>query len=376
MATLNTIKYNTMRLHFVFYLLLIITFTACKKEDDSSHTYSSRVILNNLPPIMGGCLDSDGSLITFSLPLLSYAQLHSNVVLSAKIQKINQSGSKNTIFDFGEKTFSSSSWIYNTFAGYSAWIPDDARVNLVSKSDGGIYFSYNHENKISLIHNNSFTDLNSIERVVSMTSNRKDGIFAITAPCYMGDFPYTLKSPPVIYEIDSQNNKSIYFTFPENFVFYINCGYSGFTSALYPIDILIDMVVDSNNNLIVSFGYDNIIYKIDQSKELTTIVDNIHCPASIEVDNSDKLFVVSAPEFVQDYQGRFNLTKPVEVWTFKNSEPTCIFRGEKNISEGCFTDSKIKGVYNINRANYNISINALNEIFLEDPLLGQVVLIK
>ena len=369
-------KYNSLRTHLIFYFLLIFTFSACKKEDDPSHNYSSQIILSNLPPIMGGCIDSDGSLISFNLPLLGDDELHTNVVLSAKIQKINQSGSKNTIFDFDEKTFSNSSWIYDNFTGYSAWIPDDARVNLAIKSDGGIYFSYNHESKISLIHNNTFTYLNSIEEVISMTSNRKDGIFAITAPCYMGDFPYTLKSPPIIYEIDSQNNKSIYFTFPENFVFNINCGYSGFTSALYPIDILIDMIVDSNNNLLVSFGYDNVIYKIDQSKELTTIVDNIHCPASIEVDNSDKLFVVSAPEFLQDDQGRFNLTKPVEVWTFNNSEPICIFRGEIESFEGCFTDSKIKGVYNINRANYNISINSLNEIFLEDPLLGQVVLIR
>ncbi len=325
---------------------------------------------------MGGYIDSDGSLITFSLPLLGDDELHSNVVLSAKIIKIDQSGSKKVIFDFDEETFSSSSWIYDTFAGYSAWIPEDARVNLVSKSDGDIYFSYNHESKICLIHNNSITDLNSIDKVASMTSNKKDGIFAITAPCYMGDFPYTLKSPPIIYEIDSRNNKSIYFTFPENSVFNINCGYSGFASALYPLDILIDMVVDSNNNLLVSFGYDNIIYKIDQSKELTTIVDNIHCPVSIAVDNLDKLFVISAPEFVQDDQGRFNLTKPVEVWTINNSEPTCIFSGETKSSAGCFTDSKIKGVYNINRANYNISINALNEILLEDPLLGQVVMIR
>lgn len=369
-------KYYTIRTHIIFYSLLIFTFTACKKEDDLSHTYSSQVILSNLPPIMGGCIDSEGSLITFNLPLLGDAELHTNVVLSAKIQKIDQSGSKSVIYDFGERNFSSSSWIYDTFAGNSAWIPDDARVNLVSKSDGDIYFSYNHESKISLIHNNSITDLNSAEKVTSMTSNKKDGLFAITAPCYMGDFPYTLKSPPIIWEIDSQNNKSIYFTFPEDFVFNINCGYSGFTSALYPSDILIDMVVDSNNNLLVSFGYDNVIYKIDQSKELTTFVDNIHCPASIEVDNSDKLFVVSAPEFLQDNQGRFNLTKPVEVWTFNNSKPICIFRGEAVSSGGCFTDSKIKGIYNINRSNYNISINSLNEIFLEDPLLGQVVLIR
>ncbi len=365
-----------MRTLFLLCFLLLITSTACKKEDDSSHTYTSQVILNNLPPIMGGYLDSDGSLITFSLPLLGDDELHSNVVLSAKIQKIDQSGSKSVIFDFGERNFSSSSWIYDTFAGNSAWIPDDARVNLVSKSDGDIYFSYNHESKISLIHNNSITDLNSIEQVVSMTSNGNDGIFAITAPCYMGDFPYKLKSPPIIYEIDSQNNESIYFTFPENSFFNINCGYGGFASALYPIDILIDMVVDSNNNLLVSFGYDNVIYKIDQSKELTTIVDNIHCPASITVDNSDKLFVISAPEFAQDDQGHFNLTKPVEVWTFNNSDPTCIFSGETRIAGGCFTDAMINGVFNINRANYNISINSLNEIILEDPLLGQVVRIR
>jgi hypothetical protein len=369
-------KKLTTRTNFIFYFLLIITIAACKKEVDPSHPYASQVILNDLPPIMGGCLDPDGSLITFSLPLLGDDELHSNVVLSAKIQKINKSGSKNTIFDFGEKTFSSSSWISDTFAGYTAWIPEDACVNLVSKSDGGIYFSYNHESKISLIHNNSLTDVNSIERVVSMTSNRNDGIFAVTAPSYMGDFPYTLKSPPIIYEIDSQNNKSIYFKFPENFVFNINCGYSGSTSVLYPINILIDMVVDSNNNLLVSFGYDNVVYKIDRSKNLTTIIDNIHCPVSIALDNSDRLFVVSAPEFAQDNQGRFNLTKPVEIWTFNNSELTCIFKSETTSSGGCFTDSKIKGIYNINRANYNISINALDEIFLEDPLLGQVVLIR
>jgi len=369
-------KKLTTRTNFIFYFLLIITIAACKKEVDPSHPYASQVILNDLPPIMGGCLDPDGSLITFSLPLLGDDELHSNVVLSAKIQKINKSGSKNTIFDFGEKTFSSSSWISDTFAGYTAWIPEDACVNLVSKSDGGIYFSYNHESKISLIHNNSLTDVNSIERVVSMTSNRNDGIFAVTAPSYMGDFPYTLKSPPIIYEIDSQNNKSIYFKFPENFVFNINCGYSGSTGVLYPINILIDMVVDSNNNLLVSFGYDNVVYKIDRSKNLTTIIDNIHCPVSIALDNSDRLFVVSAPEFAQDNQGRFNLTKPVEIWTFNNSELTCIFKSETTSSGGCFTDSKIKGIYNINRANYNISINALDEIFLEDPLLGQVVLIR
>jgi len=365
-----------MRTSFLLCILLIITSTACKRGDDSSNDYSGTVISKNLPPIMGGYIDSDGSLITFSLPLLGDDEFHSDVVLSAKIQRIDPGGSKNTVFDFGEKTFSSSSWISDTYAGYSAWIPEDARVNLVAKSDGGIYFSYNHESRISLIYNNSITDLNSVERVVSMTSNRKDGVFAITAPCYMGDFPYTLKSPPVIYEIDSQDNMSIYYTFPGDFKFNINCGYSGYESALYPLDILIDMVVDSDNNLLVSFGYDNVIYKINQNKQLATIADNIHCPASIAVDNSDKLFVVSAPEFAQDDQGRFNLTKPVEVWTINDSEPACIFRGEAKSSGGCFTDYKIKGVYNINRSNYNISINPLNEIFLEDPLFGQVVLIR
>ena len=40
------------------------------------------------------------------------------------------------------------------------------------------------------------------------------------------------------------------------------------------------------------------------------------------------------------------------------------------------TDAKINGIYNVSDANYNISINSSNEIYLEDPLAGQIVLIK
>jgi hypothetical protein len=353
-------------------------FASCKKDnvDNTPYVYSSKVILNNLPPIMGGGIDSDGSLITFSLPLLGDDNYHSNIILSAKISNIDRNGNKIDLYDFTNKTFSYGSWIKDTFAGNFAWIPEGVSVNLVPNGKRGIYFSYNKSSEISLIQNKSIGNLQLIDGVASMTSNREKGIYAITMPLYKGDYPYTLSNPPTIYEIDSLDVKTKYFEFPINFVFNANCGYGGSKNAMYPIDIIIDIVADTSNNIYVCFGNDNIIYKVDKDKNLTTLIDNIHSPVSIALDNSNNLFVVSAPEFTKNNESFFDMVKPVEVLFINNLMPKTIYKGEYKNFGGCMSNVKNDGIFHISGAHYNLSINSSNEMFLEDPLAGQVVLIK
>jgi hypothetical protein len=374
-----------MKKDLLLILLISCSFLSCSKEikpesqetPQSPRTYSTNsVLINNLPPIMGGYVDSNGSLMTFSLQLLGNDPLHNEIILSAKILKIDTTGESHPIYDFNDMTFSHGYFMQDSVAGYLGWLAEGIRVNMVSNNNEGIYFSSNCTGAINIIQYNSINDLQYINAVISLTTNRKKGIFAITAPSYTGNYPYAISSPPAIYEIDSLNVKSVYFTFPDNIEFRNNCGYYGSETKMYPSDILIDMVSEGNGNLYVSFGYDNIIYKIDKDKKLSTIIDNIHNPVSVAIDNFNRLFVVSGPEFAKGSNNLFEMTKPVEVILINNSVEETIYTGELKNFSGCFSDKKINGIYSVSDANYNISINPSGEIYLEDPLARQVILIK
>jgi hypothetical protein len=226
-----------------------------------------------------------------------------------------------------------------------------------------------------VIQNNTLIDLEFINALTAITSNRKKGIFAIRAPVYTGSYPYVLSTAPVVYEIDSLNIKRIYFIFPNNIVYRNNCGFYGSETAMYPADIIIDMAAD-DKNLYVCFGYDNVIYKLDKDKNLSVFIDDISNPESIAIDDFNRFFVVSGPEFRKVKDGYFEMTKPVEVILLDDSKRTTIYRGELKNYGGCFSDDKVSGTFSVSDANYNISISSTGEIFLEDPLAGQVVLIK
>jgi hypothetical protein len=367
-------------------LLISILFVSCSKNVEpglpghpgSPLIYSKKSVIlkKDLPPVMGGDVTRDGSLYTFSLQVKGNDPSHQEVLLSAKVLSIDILGASQTKYDFNNVVFSHGSLIKDTIAGIPGWIATGIRANLVSSADGSIWFSSNCLGALSVIQNNTLTDLEFINGLTSITSNRKKGIFAIRAPVYTGSYPYVLSTAPVVYEIDSLKMKGIYYIFPHEFVYRNNCGYYGSETGMYPADITIDMVADGNNNLYVCFGYDNVIYKLDKNRNLSVFIDDISNPESIAIDDFNRFFVVSGPEFRKVNAGLFEMTKPVEVIMIEDSKRTTIYSGELKNYGGCFSDDKVSGTFSVSDANYNISIVSSGEIFLEDPLARQVVLIK
>lgn len=372
--------------HFASILLISILFVSCSKNVDPAlpghqgfpriYSKKSVIIKKNLPPVMGGYVTKDGSLNTFSIQVKGNDPSHQEILSSAKVLSIDTLGVSQTIYDFNNVVFSHGSLIKDTVGGIPGWIATGIRVNLVPNSDGSICFSSNCLGALSVIQNNTLIDLELINALTSITSNRKKGIFAIRAPVYTGNYPYVLSTAPVIYEIDSLKMKNIYFIFPNNIVYRNNCGYYGSETGMYPADITIDIVADGNNNLYVCFGYDNVIYKIDKDKKLSVFIDDISNPVSIAIDDFNRFFVISGPEFRKVNDGPFEMTKPVEVILIENSKRTTIYKGELKNYGGCFSDDKNGGIFSVSDANYNISIGSDGVVFLEDPLARQVILIK
>jgi hypothetical protein len=371
--------------HFAGILVISALFVSCSKSVDpalseqqgSPRDYSKKsvIIKKDLPHVMGGYVTREGSLNTFVMPVEGDDQVHREILSSAKILSIDKDGLSSTIYDFSDVVFSHGLYIKDTIGGISGWIATGIRVNLVSNTDGSIWFASNCLGGLSVIRNNALVDPEFINGLTSITSNRKKGIFAIRAPVYTGAYPYVLSTAPVVYEIDSLKMKRIYFIFPNNIIYRNSCGYYGSETAMYPSDIIIDMVAD-DNNLYVCFGYDNVIYKIDKDRKLSVFIDDISNPASIAIDNFSRFFVVSGPEFRKVSEGLFEMTKPVEVILIDDSKRTTIYRGELKNYGGCFSDGKVSGTFSVSDANYNISISSTGEVFLEDPLEGQIVLIK
>jgi hypothetical protein len=372
--------------HISSILLISFLFVSCSKNVDPGlpghpgspliFSKKSVILKKDLPPVMGGDVAGDGSLYTFSLQVKGNDPAHKEILLSAKILSIDILGASQTKYDFGNVVFSLGSLIKDSIGGIPGWIATGIRANLVSNTDGSIWFSSNCLGALSMIQNNTLTDLELINGLTSITSNRKKGIFAIRAPVYTGSYPYVLSTAPVVYEIDSLKMKGIYYIFPNEFVYRHNCGYYGSETGMYPADITIDMVADGNNNLYVCFGYDNVIYKLDKDRKLSVFIDDISNPASIAIDYFNRFFVVSGPEFRKVSDGLYAMIRPVEVIMIENSKRTTIYTGELKDHGGCFSDDKVSGIFSVSDANYNISIGSTGEIFLEDPVERQVVLIK
>lgn len=357
---------------------MIVLFSSCGKETNNEYSYTSKTIVNNMPPLMGSCIESTGSLLVFSLPML--ADNFQSAIMSAKIHKITDNGNDNIIFDFKDQTFSYYGWSKDTFSNIYAWVPDNVKVNLVQNSQNRIFFSCNNGSSVYWIDNNDQITIQYIDKVVSMTSNRQDGVYIITSPIFSGSSTsYTLSSPPEIYEINKMNSRSLYFIFPQNITFNSNCGYEGYPSAMYPIDIHIDMAVDKENNIFVSFGYDNKIFEIDNNKILSTYLDNIFCPVSIAIDNSNRILVVSAPKFIKDSNELFKMIKPVEVYLIKSKTASeLIYKGSIASKEfgGCHYYDSNDDCYMLSNTDYDISVNSKNEIYLVSTDEGKIILIK
>jgi len=350
---------------------------SCQKKSPVEHNYLSTVIATDLPPIMGSCIDSTGALLVFSLPLLN--DNFYSTLLSAKIIRFTNLGSNKTIHDYGEKTFSNGAWTKDTYAGVTGWIPNNVKVNLVQNNLGQIYISYNNGYHIDKLSNFSISTACYLNKIIAMSTNKNDGVFAIASPGYTGEYPFEISQAPIIYEVYNMNHNSLYFTFPDNINYQSTCGYSGSSTLMFPTDINIDMAVDTKKNIFINFGYDNIIYKLDTNKNLTTYINDIFFPVSIAFDRFDRLFIVSAPKFEKNANDLFTMVKPVEIFLNKSAtENKKIYEGKLETEEigGCWYYDEIFDGLLLNERMYDISINYNNDIFLLDNNKGEIILIR
>ena len=239
--------------------------------------------------------------------------------------------------------------------------------------------TYNDGNKIYKLTKAVMTEIEAMKGIISITSNHDGKVFFITSPIYgsvQNNSP--LQTPPIIYEIDDLNNIQEYFRFPTD-ITYIHWGQGGSDAAMYPSDILINLSMDYDNNLYICFGYNNIVYKINDDKELLSFITDIYCPTSICFDKKNIPFVVSAPKFnLYDSNNDYDLyvVQSVEVFKLMEDGNEKIYTGNNVRLRGSYAPDVSDIYYNIDNANYNLSINNSNEIYLEDPKDYRIVLIK
>lgn len=363
-----------MKKSFLIISILLLSLFSCEKDDNSPHVYSGKVLVDNLPPVMGGCIDKqDGSLLTFNLPLLKETNpCNPEILYPAKVQKINSSGKKEIILELNNRCACANSLYKDTFANVYAWVPKDFKIDLASTENGDVFISYDYNNTICKIIENGEQQVQSIERVTSITNNRNNGIYAISSPIYTGEDLNTI-IPPVIYEIDDKNNKREYFKFPNNLVYETGSS-SGYSNKMYPTDIWIDIATDANGDIYVCIGNNNIIYKIDKDKNFSIYRDDIICPVSIAFDKNNKVYIVSADTYVKNGD-TFEEHKPLEIITINSNIPEVIYE-EKGKARGGYKYVTTLGTYYTSNSNYNISINSKNKIFLENPLEGKIMIIE
>lgn len=360
-------------------LIVVVFMISCRKDKDPilPHVYHSQDIVTNLPPVMGGCIDGSGNLMSISVPIYDGSWPYKEL-LTAKVHRMNGSGNDQIFYDFKNKYFSTaSSYIslsQDSMANMYEWIPGGLRINLAKKDDISYFMSFNAKDKISILSASGQLEIPAQMGINSLISNGHQGAYYITSPVFTNGNTITVKSPPVIYEIDSLNTITQYFKFPDNLQ-YSSAGLVGIPGAFYPTDILIDLAMDNQKNIYVSFGLDNIIYKIDRQKVFSTYRDDIFCPTSIAFDKNNVPFIASAPRFKKAGQKMIK-DKPVEVFLIDKGGDRKIYEGNKADKQGGFMPTKTGEFYTINDATFNLSINTNNEIFLEDPLEGKVVLIK
>ena len=86
-------------------------------------------------------------------------------------------------------------------------------------------------------------------------------------------------------------------------------------------------------------------------------------------------FVVSAPNLVYK-DNKYVVGKPVEIYMITGGALKIIYQGETYDYTGSAMRDKDGTSYKITDANYNVSVNYNQEIFLEDPIEGRIILLK
>ena len=300
-------------------LISIITgLVACKKDINNSqtqtqtqsgpHVYTSSVILKDVPTVMGGCLDTSGHFLTFQQSLVDSPIYNCNVLISARVLQLNPDS---VAFDFGsEKFFGSSMTSLNAGTKYG-WTEIDERYSLACTKSGDLFLAENGANDIRWLHYGQSSTYQNMENVFNLTT-LGNNLYAITGPSL--DRNGVLVLQPQVFVSSFTSIADLYYTFPLSEHFTSFGYYDGFFND-FPIDMAIDMKMAADSSLYIAFAYDNVIYKLDKNKILTKYIVDIFCPASIDFDNSGKLFVLSGPMFHEDASYNCTMTKPLEIYS-------------------------------------------------------------
>lgn len=365
-----------MKLRNLILIISLIALFSCEKDEiqNKPHIYSNKVLIDNLPPVMGGFVDYNGDLKTFSLPILGENQF-SDILLTAKINNITTNGLIEEIHEFANNPFSFGSWSKDTMADIYGWIPNGIRVDMTARGQDDIIMSFNWGKYLYVYSDNYLRSINVNKGITSLTTNSKKEVFFIGAPTYTGEYPSSLITPPIIYKLDTFNGISEFYRFSESET-YEHSGSAGSASAMYPTNILINMTCDKEDNLFICFGYDNIIYKLDKDKVLYEYITDIYCPTSIAFDRNNIPYVLSGAKFSKSEDFKFTMEKPLELLKLIQTRKEIIYTGGNSVYLGGFKLDLLGEYYTKSDANFNISINQQNYIFLENPLKGEVIMIK
>ena len=366
------------RIQSIVFSILILLFS-CKKEDNNSdytgnsnYSYQSYQYISNLLPLQGSCLDSAGKLLFFQSPFLDSAS-YSYPIISSKILRADTSNAYSTVFDFQNQTFGYGNYSGVIYNGQFGWLPAGLCVSLAMTKKGSLFMATNYNSSLYKIENNNLVNYLNVDGIIAITSCNNN-IYAATTPIYNSSGG--IFQEPRIYEIDSTGQQSLFYEFPSSINFN---NYSGGTSGglkMYPFCFSISLKMDRDSSIYVAFGYDDIIYKIDKNKNLTTYISTISYPTSIDIDNNNRMYVVSAPGFSIDSLNTIIMTKPVQIYKVLNGTPSKIYEG--NLFSPLYSGGHVTNdqLHRLTNSFYSLSVSPKNEIFLVSRIEGNITLIK
>lgn len=354
--------------HMIFLVVIIMTLflTQCKNDDEVSpdgDVYQSEVILENSLPVLGGFTDSVGNLVSFNLPLV----LDGNIELSAKVNRYEGFKRIQRLYDFRNKNFFYGSWSYDTFSNRYGAIPLNAIVDLTSLGNEKFAMSHIRDSELYIFTNGQIEYIEAVEGLLSVASNSKNELFAIRAPAFTRDGE--LATPPTIFMLDSFNHLFEYFRFST-----AEYNYGGLYDS-FPGDIRINLSFDKEDNLYICFGLDNIIYKLDKAKNLSVYRKDIFCPTSLTFSDSNIPFVFSGSK-IEKSSDKVELKKPGEVLKLSFTGDKVIYEIDQFKHETGLSRVGDTGYFTNGGGHYNLNANHLGEVFLEDPINCEIILLN
>lgn len=130
----------------------------------------------------------------------------------------------------------------------------------------------------------------------------------------------------------------------------------------------------ADTSLYVAFGYDDVIYKLDKNKALSTYISSIPYPTSIDIATNGLMYIASAPCFSMDSTyTHVSMSKPPQVYTVQHGLQSKIY-------EGPFFNPVFVTGYSINdslhrcgNSFYSVSVTPDNRLYLVSPMEGRIV---